>query len=236
MPVMSIVVEVTVPADRFALPEALSSVEDGMFRAVRLVAHGSDNTMPFLWIDCGDVARLREAVDEDPSVRDVDVLASFDERCLLAVEWDPRVRVFLSVLRAEGAFVLAVSGYGGAWHFRIYFSDHDRVAAARESCEARGVEATFGVENRLSEGAGPGYFGLTERQYETLVRAYELGYYNVPRAVTQEELADRLGVTHQALSERLRRAHETLVANGLPQAAHRRDDPVPPRAPDGVDI
>ena len=77
---MSIVVEMTVPADRFALPEALSSVEDGMFRAVRLVAHGSDNTMPFLWIDCGDVARLREAVDEDPSVRDVDVLASFDER------------------------------------------------------------------------------------------------------------------------------------------------------------
>ena len=39
-----------------------------------------------------------------------------------------------------------------------------------------------------------------------------------------------------ARRSRSERAHETLVANGLPQAAHRRDDPVPPRAPDGVDI
>jgi hypothetical protein len=36
------------------------------------------------------------------------------------------------VLRREGAMVLGVSGYGGVWHLRTSFSDHDRVPTARE--------------------------------------------------------------------------------------------------------
>jgi predicted DNA binding protein len=172
-------------------------------------------------------------MSDDPSVREFDVLAAVDGQCLLRVEWDPRVQGLLSVLRAEDAFVLAASGYDGAWHLRVYFADHDRALAARNCFEARGMDVRFGAENGRSGSDGFGYFGLTECQYETLVIAYERGYYDVPRGITQAELADRLGVTHQALSERLRRAHETLVENGLPQAAHRRGPGV---SSHGVDI
>jgi len=220
---MSIIVEATVPAAEFALPETLPSAADGPFRAVRLVAQASERTMPFLWVDCDDVDRLRGAMQDDPSVRDLAVLAAFDEQCLLRVEWEPRVRTLLSVIRDAGAVVLGASGSDGLWHLRVYFSDHDRVTAARESCDARGLDVSFESEAHLSGCSESGYFGLTERQYETVVSAYELGYYDVPRRVTQAELADRFDVTHQALSERLRRAHETLVAYGLHRTAHRRD-------------
>ena len=54
---------------------------------------------------------------------------------------------------------------------------------------------------------------VTSKQREALMAAFEDGFYDVPRQ-TMEELADFawLGVSHQTLSKRLRRAHDKLVS------------------------
>ena len=39
----------------------------------------------------------------------------------------------------------------------------------------------------------------------------EVGYFDVPREAKLGDIADRLDVSHQALSERLRRGHANLV-------------------------
>ena len=57
--------------------------------------------------------------------------------------------------------------------------------------------------------------GVVERPARALVAAFEAGYYNIPRDVTLEELADELGISHQALSERFRRAYEGLITAEL---------------------
>lgn len=67
---------------------------------------------------------------------------------------------------------------------------------------------------QLEEGR-QGRYGITEEQQEALIRAYTAGYYTIPRKITAKELADELGVSHQALSERLRRGHENVVKNAL---------------------
>jgi predicted DNA binding protein len=58
-------------------------------------------------------------------------------------------------------------------------------------------------------------FGLTEEQQEALVESYEHGYYEVPRDLDASALAERLDISHQALSERLRRATGALVEDAL---------------------
>ncbi|MFB9808291.1 helix-turn-helix domain-containing protein [Haladaptatus pallidirubidus] len=45
--------------------------------------------------------------------------------------------------------------------------------------------------------------------------ALESGYYDIPRGISGEELSDDLGISHQALSERLRRAYKNLISNAL---------------------
>jgi len=42
-----------------------------------------------------------------------------------------------------------------------------------------------------------------------------MGYFSVPREATAGDVADRLGVTKQAVSERLRRAMETAARRAL---------------------
>jgi predicted DNA binding protein len=53
--------------------------------------------------------------------------------------------------------------------------------------------------------------GLTAPQREALTLAVESGYYDVPADVTLDSLSELLGITSQALSERLNRGTKTLV-------------------------
>ena len=65
------------------------------------------------------------------------------------------------------------------------------------------------------EGEPSDRFGLTDEQYEALTMACETGSVDVPRATDLDELAAELDISHQALSERLRRAQATLVRETL---------------------
>ncbi|WP_135366529.1 helix-turn-helix domain-containing protein [Halosimplex halophilum] len=226
---MSTIVEATVPADQFALAEALSRVPTTEIRMVRLVAHGSEYVMPFVWAGCDDAARVRDALADDPTTESVTLLSEFDGEALFRVDWAAKVRVFVSIVAEEDATILDACGRDGTWHLQVFFPDHELVSATREFCEDFGIDLELERVNRLSEASEYGHLGLTERQYETLVDAYEAGYYEVPRTVNQEELAEHFDVSHQALSERLRRAHETVITNALYHKIHRRDHDVSPR-------
>ena len=232
---MSIIVEATVPADEFALSHTLSDVQNLEVHAVRLVARESGQVMPFVWANCPDLDRLYETLDADPSVVEVTLLGEFDSECLLQIQWESRVRVLTAILGAEDALVLDVCGIDGTWHLQIFFPDQDLAVATFEFCREYGIEITVEETKHLSEVSESGYFGLTQRQYETVVSAYKCGYYEIPRAVNQEELADQFDVSHQALSERLRRAHETVITNALYHSIHRRDHSVSPRSQVEVD-
>lgn len=52
---------------------------------------------------------------------------------------------------------------------------------------------------------------ITEKQREAVELAVELGYYETPRKVGLDELADRLGVSKSAVSQRLNGVERTLV-------------------------
>ena len=56
---------------------------------------------------------------------------------------------------------------------------------------------------------------LTEPQQGAVAEAYRHEYYDVPREVSLDELARELEISHQALSERLRRANRVLVSEQL---------------------
>jgi len=57
---------------------------------------------------------------------------------------------------------------------------------------------------------------LSEPQREALTLAVRRGYYDIPRGCTTAELADELGISDQAVTERLRRAIGTFGRYALP--------------------
>jgi len=59
--------------------------------------------------------------------------------------------------------------------------------------------------------------GLTEKQRETLIAAYKHGYYDIPRKISSEELAKKLGLVDSTVVEHLRKAEKRLMAQLLEQ-------------------
>ena len=63
---------------------------------------------------------------------------------------------------------------------------------------------------RDGESEPPGE-GLTDRQQEALRTAYELGYFDIPRRASLEDVAGELDISSSSVSERLRRAQTQLI-------------------------
>lgn len=57
--------------------------------------------------------------------------------------------------------------------------------------------------------------GLTDRQREVLQTAFDLGYFEVPRKVSTEEIGDALGIDPSTVAEHLQRAERNVFKNLL---------------------
>jgi predicted DNA binding protein len=115
----------------------------------------------------------------------------------------------------QAAAVIEMHGRDTHWQLRVLFPNRASLSSTSEFCADSGLTFTVRNVQDLQQSTGSGGFGLSTDQYETLVTAAEQGYFDVPRSVTMEQLADSLGISQQAVSERLRRGHRALVNSAL---------------------
>ncbi|WP_424016415.1 helix-turn-helix domain-containing protein [Halorientalis pallida] len=220
---MSTIVEATIPAAEFALHRTLEEGEDVEFEVVRVVEDGTDRAMPFLWASADDLDELPDLLKADPSTQNVELLTELEDESLVRMEWVAHIRVILYILLEENASILSAYGKGREWQFRILFPEHDSVSTTHEFCDEYDIDLTFDSIYELSESLRRGKYGLTEDQYEALLDAYEAGYYDIPREASLTDLAEDREISHQALSERIRRGHGELIETTLRPDPDERD-------------
>jgi predicted DNA binding protein len=211
---MATIVKGALPAEEFALRESLSALPDVEFEVEQIVESGADAVMPLLWVREADPAAISEALEADSSVSDPSLLVNVDGEQLYRMEWIEQVDVVLQMLTSSQATVTDAYGVGETWYLRVLYPDRASLSETIDYCTDNGL--TFDIETiRELEGKPAGRYGLSASQYEALTEAAEQGYYEVPRAITLDELADELDTSHQALSERLRRGTLSLMEDTL---------------------
>jgi predicted DNA binding protein len=170
--------------------------------------------MPFVWATAPDRDALEAAFGDDPSVATVERLSDLDDEWLYRMEWVSQVQFVVHAITEERATILNAQTKTGRWQLRVLFPDRDALSRAYEFCEDHDldldIETIYEMDNERH-----GRFGLTDDQSKTLTAAFEREFYEVPRGISVADLADELDISHQALSERFRRAHGTLVENSL---------------------
>lgn len=213
---MSVLAEITVPADEFVLTDTLTT-EPGMRVEIQRVVAGSERVTPYFWAASGNFETFEQALRDDSTIEDMLTLEeqSDDER-FYRVTWESGDANLLSAVSDTKATVLeAVTDDGDEWSLKVLFPDRDALSTFHDYCVAHdfsfGLERVYSADNPQEAGE----YDVTREQQEALEAAYHAGYFAVPRETTLTELADDLGISSNALSARLRRGHRNLLSNTL---------------------
>lgn len=211
---MATIAELELPADEFALHRTLTTLDGIEFEIERVAAHSPEHVMPQVWVIGTDRDSIETALADDPSVEDEKLLSDQGDHWLYQMRWVDQVRVLVRSLVEEEATILTAFGKDDRWDFKMLFPDRSALTRTYEFCQD--AELTIDLRRVYDhDDERAGQFGLTDLQKQTLTTAFDHGFYELPRDINQDELADELDITHQALSERLRRAHGTMIENGL---------------------
>jgi predicted DNA binding protein len=157
---------------------------------------------------------VEAAFDATPRIEGYDLISDEEGEWLYSIRPEGgRLPPISWVVEAGGA-VLAATLSGSNWSLRLRFTDHADVERAVETLRENGIEIDIRSIRSVSEGDLPA-MGLTAEQYEALELAVRYGYFEVPRRTSLEELSGHLDISHQSLSERLRRAQKGVLNTSL---------------------
>ena len=211
---MSVLAEFVVPADEFLLGKTVETLPNTRVEIERVVAD-EEHVTPYFWATGDAFDRFEEVMGSDPSIEDVAVLEKHSDKRFYRASWRQDSEGIVHAISETTATILAASTEGTEWNVEMLFPNEETLSTFHDFCAAYGLSFEL---RRLYESRHPealGKYNVTEKQREALVAALEAGYFSVPREVTLEELADRLDISSNALSTRLRRGHANLLTNTL---------------------
>lgn len=209
-----IVAEALFSGDPLALSGTLASLPEVTVRPDHHTVSSTGERSLVASISGGSADRIRTVLGEDPTVASFATIRSFPDHCIYRIGLVESAILLAPTSLELGARPLSVEGTGGEWRAYVQFPDRESLMSLRAFCEEN--DLSFGVDSlHETEYLDTVTNGLTELQQETLRTAYETGYFDVPRATSQAELAAELDVSTSAVSHRLRRATAGLIREEL---------------------
>lgn len=211
---MSVITDLTVPPSDFELGRILA-MEGPVSVVLETMVPMGQRTVPFFWVHDHDRETFEQAVRAHPEVERLREVEVHENRVLYAFRWSTQADELFRGFAETDTQLLEATGHPEGWEFELRFPSHDTLSAFKEHCE----DADIGLDvrriyNPTKPESGP-YYGLSHPQREALSTAVREGYYSIPRQTSTKELADQLGISDQATTERLRRAIITLTEHTL---------------------
>ena len=210
---MSVIATFTVPAADFTLGQMIRSSPGIRVRLDRVIPVG-DNFIPYFWASDDSVAHIEAELSAETDIESFTIVDQTNGEALVRVEWTELTDRLLDTLAATGASILEAIGERDTWRLQLRFDDHDQLSEFFGRCAKKDIAVDLemvhnpGIYQSLEMQAQ-----LTEDQRKALDAALEAGYFEVPRQTNLVELADQLGVSDSALSQRLRRGIKTVLGN-----------------------
>lgn len=213
---MSVIVEFEVPASDFELGRILSVRGDSSIELEKLVPLG-EATVPLFWIHNSTRSAFLDAVRDQPTVTGAAEVDVFEDRALFTLDWNAEQDRLIGAIADNGGQILNAIGTADTWKIEARFPTRADLSAFAERYEGEGIRIELDrIYNPSTGDTGP-WFGLTEPQREAIILATRMGYYDIPRECSTQEVAEELGISDQAVTERLRRAIATLVEHAFLQ-------------------
>ncbi|EMA09645.1 helix-turn-helix domain-containing protein [Haloarcula marismortui] len=196
------------------LTDAIESSPDVTVRPEQMVNDGTSNFLVIEAVGEG-LDQFETELGRDNTVCGFLVLDWTETNRIYRIEVaDSAVQVTPSLVQAGGR-ALDMEGTGGQWLVHAQFRSQAALSQFRSECSERNI--TFRLDRLYwtSGEANADVCGLTADQQVALETAHREGYFDVPRGISQAELADKLDISPSAMSQRIRRGMAQVVGSEL---------------------
>jgi predicted DNA binding protein len=211
---MAIILEFSLPADSFALGDALEAVPNIEIELDRIVPI-DQQALPYLWVEGRELEAFEQHIETAPHVESFQVVESMPERRLYDVDWQGRVELVVSGIADADGTILAARATGDHWEFRLRFPDRKQAKQFQSHCIETETPVDLSKLYDLSKEGFRKEYNLTRKQYDALRLAYDSGYFCEPREVDLADLGSELDISPRAVSYRLRRGISSLVEHTI---------------------
>lgn len=208
-----IAAQVHLDHDRLLLRPTLRRLGEGTV-VPKTRATRDDRRYQFVSIEAESVSVLDSALAADPTVADPLLVERQDDRLLYRVQVTDRALLLDGAVADRCGRIREASGTPTGWVLKLRLPTREALIGFNDECKQRDISVTV-TRLRTADNTSSPLLGLTEKQQELLTVAYEEGYFDVPRGISQDELAAALGVSKSAISQRLRRAMSELCATSF---------------------
>lgn len=159
--------------------------------------------------------QFEDGLERDPTIKNYERLSDESHPRLYSIDLarpERSIEMYYRYHESGGRLVRATAN-GNQWLVEMEFPDRESLTTFWEWYQSN---VTMPVLEQIQESQVDSrnrFRTLTSKQREAIRIAYENGYFKIPREVTTEQLANQLGISNQAYSQRLRRGLDNLIAN-----------------------
>jgi len=212
---MAVITDIEIPADEFALGRLLEEYPDIDIELVRVIPL-REGIIPLFWVEGADPDDIEATIRGDPLTEEIELLTEADGRYLFEIRWSTDIDALVKPMIESHAEVLIANGSAEQWTFRLQFPNRSMLADFRQKCQENKIQFNLqALYNPTIPGEPVEEGDLSPQQYDLLATAYNNGYWHVPRDIELGELADLIGISSNAASQRMRRGLDTIVGQEI---------------------
>lgn len=175
----------------------------------------TDSVVPYLWFYTDDPDAIVTEFDDDIGIEQVRVVDTMSGQLFVRIDWNLDHESILTAIVHTDVSIVSGIGTPDHWTFEIRANDQQDLTDFQTYCRDHDIPIELTQLHSLSPLVSGREYDLTTGQREVLELAYAHGYFDSPRNASQDDLAEELGISRQAVSARLQRGIHRLVAETL---------------------
>lgn len=208
-----IVAEVSLSGPDLLLSPTIKAVSDVTIETEHLT--GTTPKQLFISVRGEEFDTFERKLQRDHTVAEPVLVEKYEGHRVYRLESVSTVELIAPRCPELDARILDVESGDGGWVVRMQISTREALVSFREYCLENDVTFRVNQLGNTTDHEETGVVGLTEKQKQLLRMAFECGYYEIPRRISQNELAHELDISTSAISQRLRRDTEQLIGRTL---------------------
>lgn len=208
----SLSAQVTVDHPEFTLRSLGRQGPDLKLLVIEFSTRADGTAIAFVEVESEDFSAFEVSPTDTDSIVQWEIISRGDSRRLYCIHLgglEPELRRACADLNVH---VSRMVSHQEGWLLDLWVPD--REALTELTAKWREAGFTFRLK-RLTQTALEDrdcqFAGITPEQYELLWTAHQHGYFQIPRGVSQSDLAEELGISTSGISQRIRRAFGTLL-------------------------